>query len=104
MSVVTQPAAAASPQCVSRPCRLRALARMCRASRLLTAVLLELVIGFEPVRLHGGIARLDMLGQNESDRRCLLAQFAAVLECEPHRIGMRHAARHSGWRARRGPS
>ena len=34
-----------------------------------------------------------MLGQSDGDRRCLLAQFAAVFECEPHRIGMRHAAR-----------
>src|ERR1700694_693190 len=78
-SVTSQPAAAASPQCASRPCRLSALARMCRASRLLIALLLELVIGFEPVRLHVGIARLDMLGQNDGDGRCLVAQLAAVI-------------------------
>src|SRR6202162_5130670 len=93
ISVASQPAAAASPQCASRPCRLSALARLCRASRLLIALLLELVIGFEPVRLHVGIARLDMVGQNDGDGRCLVAQLAAVIECEPHRIGMRHAAR-----------
>ena len=92
ISVASQPAAAASPQCASRPCRLSALARTCRASRLLIALLLELVIGFEPVRLHVDIAHLDMLGQNDGDGRRLVTQLAAVLECEPHRIGMRHAA------------
>jgi ABC transporter substrate binding protein len=27
-----------------------------------------------------------MLGQNDGDGRCLIAQLAAVIECEPHRI------------------
>jgi hypothetical protein len=64
-------AAAASLQCASRPCRLSALARLCRASRLLITLLLELVIAFEPVRLHMGIARLDMLGQDDATKAIL---------------------------------
>jgi len=55
-------------------------------------LLLELVIRFEPMWLHVSIAHLDMLGQNDGDGRRLVAQLAAVIECEPHRIGMRHAA------------
>jgi putative tryptophan/tyrosine transport system substrate-binding protein len=55
-------------------------------------LLLELVIGFEPVRLHVDIAHLDMLGQHDSDGRRLVTQLAAVFEGEPDRIGMRHAA------------
>ena len=44
------------------------------------------------MRLHVDIAHLDMLGQHDGDGRRLVAQLAAVFECEPHRIGMRHAA------------
>ena len=54
------------------------MARMCRASRLLIALLLELVIGFEAVRLHVGIARLDVVGQVDGDGRRFLALLAAL--------------------------
>jgi hypothetical protein len=47
----------------SKPTRWRlGVAARCYPDFTLIGLLLELVIGFEAVRLHVGIARLDMLG------------------------------------------
>src|SRR5207245_10538495 len=78
MRASTHSAAAASVQCARRPCRLRALARACRASRLLIGLVLKLVIGFEAVRAHRGVAGLDMGRQVDREGRRLVALLAAM--------------------------
>src|ERR1700733_16094057 len=85
-----QPAAAASDQCASRPCRCRALARACNASGFFMAHRLQLVIDLEGVRPHGFVARLDMRRQGEGNRWGLLAVIAAAFERKTNRVGMRH--------------
>ena len=45
------------------------------------------------MRLHVGIARLDMGGQIDGDGRHFVALLAALFERQAHRVGMRHAAR-----------
>src|SRR6516162_8823417 len=92
MRASTHLAAAASVQCARRPCRLRALARACRASRLLICLVLELVIGFEAVRMHRSVAGLDMGRQVDGDGRRLVALLAAVFERQAYGVGVRHAA------------
>ena len=42
------------------------------------------------MRPHDLVARADMLGQDKGDRRWLLAVVTLSLECETHRVGMRH--------------
>src|SRR5580693_4476881 len=90
MSVAIHPAAMASVQCAKRPCRLSALARAYRASRLLICLILELIVGFEPMRRHGGVAGFDMGRQIDGDGRRRLALLAAALECQTHGVGVRH--------------
>src|SRR5450631_2894779 len=92
MSAPSHPASAISVQCASKPCSLRALARACRASRLLICLVLELVVSFEPMRCDEGVAGLDVRRQVEGYGRGLLALLAMVIECQAHRIGVRHAA------------
>src|SRR6266853_1629793 len=89
----TQLSVATCVQWASRPLRWRALARVCKVSKLLIGLLLELVIGFEPVRRDVGIARLDMGGEIDGDGGPFLALLAALFERQTHRVGMRHAAR-----------
>src|SRR5215471_19500493 len=92
MRCSTHSAAPASVQCATRPCRLRALARACRASRLLIGLVLELVIGFETVRSHGGVASFDMGRQVDGNGRRLVALLAAVFERQAYGVGVRYAA------------
>src|SRR4029077_19394266 len=89
-STLTHLAAVASAQCARTPWRLSALARACSVSRLLIALILELVVGFEPVRLDGDVAGLDVCGQIDGDGRWLMAQLATALERQTHSVGMRH--------------
>src|SRR5882724_5043714 len=92
IKLCTQLSVATCVQWASRPLRWRALARVCKASRLFIGLLLELVIGIEPVRRDVGIARLDVGGQIDGDGRRFLALLAALFERQTHRVGMRHAA------------
>ncbi len=55
-SGATQPAVAISAQWAVRPCRCSAVARARKVSGLLIGLVFQLVIGLEPVRLHGHIA------------------------------------------------
>src|SRR6202789_4725879 len=80
-----QPAAAASGQCASRPCRCRALARGRKASGFFMTHLLQLVIDLEGMRTHGLVARLDMRRQGEGNRWGLLAVIAAAFERQANR-------------------
>ena len=54
--------------------------------------LLELVIGFEGMRLHRRIACLHMRWQHDANRRRLTALLALARQGEAHGVGMRHAA------------
>src|SRR5208282_6278594 len=54
----TQVWVATSGQCATRPCRCSASARARRASRSVIETLLELVVGFQRMRPHRGVARL----------------------------------------------
>src|ERR1700722_381104 len=85
-----QPAAAASDQCASRPCRCMALARACNASGFFMTHCLQLVIDLEGVCPHRLVARLDMRRQGEGNRWGLLAVIAAAFERQANRVGMRH--------------
>jgi hypothetical protein len=44
------------------------------------------------MRCNGSVARLDVRRQVEGDGRRLLALLAVVIECQAHRVGVRHAA------------
>jgi hypothetical protein len=44
------------------------------------------------MRCDEGIAGLDVRRQVEGDWRGLLALLAVVIECQTHRVGVRHAA------------
>ena len=44
------------------------------------------------MRCDEGVARLDVRRQVEGDGRGLLALLAVVIECQTHRVGVRHAA------------
>ena len=58
---------------------------------VIIALLLELVVGFEPVRPDGDVAPLTCSGRMRATGGAL-SRLAPALECEAHRIGMRHAA------------
>src|SRR5579864_4990135 len=92
-STPTHLAAAASPQCARTPCRLSALARVRRVSRLFIGLILELVVGCELVRLDGDVTGLDVLGQIDGDGRWLVALLATALERQTHGVGVRHVVR-----------
>src|ERR1700693_3933146 len=85
-----QPAAAASDQCASSPCRCRALARGCKVSGFFMTHLLQLVIDLKGMRTHGPVARLNMRRQSEGNRWGLLAVIAAAFERQANRVGMGH--------------
>jgi hypothetical protein len=52
---------------------------------------LELIVGFEGMRLHRGIARLQMRRQFDADHRRLTALLAPSRHGQTHGVGMRHA-------------
>ena len=55
-------------------------------------MLLELIIGFQGVRLHWRIARLNMRWQHECNGRGVAALLAPTFEDEAYGIGMRRVA------------
>src|SRR5215468_2693635 len=96
-SAGTQSAAATSDQWAKRPCRLSALARPCKASRLFVGfigqflhLVVELVIGSELMGSYRHITGHDMVGQNDGDGRDLLTQLAPMLERQSHGVRVRH--------------
>jgi len=50
------------------------------------------VIGLEGVGLHDPVARPNMCRQGDGDRRVLPMVVATALECQTHRVRMRHIA------------
>jgi hypothetical protein len=51
---------------------------------------LELIVGFEGMRLHRGVACLQMRGQFDADRRWLTALLAPARKGKPNSIWVRH--------------
>src|ERR1019366_1397772 len=91
---VTQASAATSLQCANSPCRLSAAARARCVSGSVIGWVLELVVGFERVRSHRPVARLDMRGQHHGDGRVAAVLLAMALECEAYRVRVRYIAFH----------
>jgi hypothetical protein len=55
-------------------------------------LILQLVIGFEPMRSHRSVARLDARRQVDRDAGRLPALLTAAVERQTHSVGVRHAA------------
>src|SRR4029077_11471768 len=96
MRCSTHSATPASVQCARSPCRWRALARACRASRLgigpvLAGRLPEPVIGFESMRPHMSVTGLDVVGQFDGGGQRLVSLLAVPVERQAYRVGVRDA-------------
>src|SRR5208282_79270 len=85
-----QPAATASSQLASRPCRFKALALARRAS--LIGGSFQLIVEFKADGPHGGIFCLHMGWQVEADGGRLLALLAAAFQSKADGILMGHIA------------
>ena len=68
------------------------LGRGRRASRLLIVVVLELVIGVEPVRRDGSSRALTWAGRSTATGGAAPGAARGALERQAHRVGVRHAA------------
>src|ERR1700722_20320889 len=90
---------ATSDQWLSKPCRCSGSARARRASFSVFAwwdvgrgivLFLELIVGFEGMWLHRGVACLQMRRQFDADRRWLAALLAPPRQGQAHGVRMWH--------------